>query len=154
MDELLFFFDSYVVKNVKTGNCIETYKLAFYKATYHAESMDLKQNESNTTSQDTRTGKPPERLASVHKGLEPLHRSTNSFRTIEPQSSRGAAYLRNTVALMKGEEKRDFSKAEQFKLKRRCASIKAPSDHDIKTLEVRLFSAFTKTYKCRAINNK
>ena len=115
--------------------------------------MDLKQNESNTTSQDTRTGKPPERLASVHKGLEPLHRSTNSFRTIEPQSSRGAAYLRNTVALMKGEEKRDFSKAEQFKLKRRCASIKAPSDHDIKTLEVRLFSAFTKTYICRATNN-
>ena len=101
--------------------------------------MDVKQSETTAVGQGTRTGKPPERLASVHKGLEPLHRSTNSFRTIEPQSSRGAAYLRNTVAIIKGEEKRDYSKVEQFKMKRRCASIKAPSDHDIKTLEVRLF---------------
>ena len=99
--------------------------------------MDLQKGENKTTSQDARTVKPPERLASVHKGLEPLHRSTNSFRTIEPQSSRGAAYLRNTVVILKGEEKRDFSKVEQFRMKRRCNSIKAPSDHDIKTLEVR-----------------
>ena len=90
------------------------------------------------TTKDYSEDKPPqERSTTTHKGLEPLHRSTTSFRTIaEPPTSRGAAYLRNSVIQMKGEEKRDYSKAEQFRMKRRCNSIKAPSDSDIRTLEV------------------
>ena len=123
--------------NAKTGNCIETYKLAFYQATYQTDIMDIAKVNKKEVTKEIRTERPPvERTASIHKGLEPLHRSTNSFRSIEPQTSRGAAYLRNTVTKMKGEEKRDFSKAEQFRMKRRCNSIKTPSENDIRTLEV------------------
>ena len=88
--------------------------------------------------------RPLERTATVplpHKGLEPLHRSTQSFRTIaEPPTSRGAAYLRNSVPKLNGDEKRDFSKAEQFRIKRRCNSIKAPSESENRTLEVRIIT--------------
>ncbi|KAL4233184.1 Tryptophan 5-hydroxylase 1 [Mactra antiquata] len=57
---------------------------------------------------------------------------------MEPQSSRGAAYLRNSGRLVKlhdKEEKRDYSKEEKFKLKRRCSSIIIEDDQDIKNLE-------------------
>lgn len=60
--------------------------------------------------------------------------------SMEPQSSRGAAYLRNSARLVKKdshEEKRDYGKGEKFKLKRRCNSIIIEDDDDIRNLEVR-----------------
>lgn len=82
-----------------------------------------------------------ERVSSVTRE-PPHHPGVANIRGIvgmEPQSSRGAAYMRNTARLMKTvdkEEKRDYSKEEKFKLKRRCSSIIIEDDQDIRNLEV------------------
>ncbi|KAL3881745.1 hypothetical protein ACJMK2_028140 [Sinanodonta woodiana] len=43
-----------------------------------------------------------------------------------------------TPKLIEGQEKRDYSKMEQFRIKRRCNSIKAPSQNDVEELEKEL----------------
>lgn len=49
------------------------------------------------------------------------------------------------------EEKRDMGKAEQFRQKRRCKSIRAPTEAEIASLEVN-FTPWRELVSCRTDN--
>jgi len=125
----------------KTGNCIEPYRVAFKAAYVHNKTSDKvtdcakKMNgQMRAADRNVRTVEPPH---------HPVLASVRGIGGLEPQSSRGAAYMRNTARIIRresSEEKRDFGKGEKFKMKRRCNSIIIEDDDDIRLLEVRVLS--------------
>ena len=118
---------------------MEPYKLALKHAAFQNYIMERQQDrasQNGTTPQKTF-----ERGSSIT--VEPPHHpgvaNIRGIVSMEPQSSRGAAYMRNSARIMKvheAEEKRDYGKEEKFKLKRRCSSIIIEDERDIQNLEV------------------
>lgn len=134
-----------LIKDIKTGNCVEPYRLALKHAAFESLIMEKeKEKLAKKTDANVKQPKSFERGSSITREPPPNPGVANIRGIVvgmEPQSSRGAAYLRNTGRLVKihsKEEKRDYSKEEKFKLKRRCSSIIIEDEQDIKNLEVRI----------------
>mgnify|MGYP000305436582 CR=1 FL=1 len=130
-------------QTVTTGNCVEPYKVALKHAALVDIIMDNQPDKQSTSDRNCNQHKHPtlERTSSKTKDPPPNPgvASIRGIVSMEPQSSRGAAYMRNTTRLVKKdshEEKRDYGKGEKFKLKRRCNSIIIEDDDDIRNLEV------------------
>lgn len=122
---------------------MEPYKLALKHAAFENFIMEREREREKQPGQNGAS--PPrtfERGASIT--VEPPHHpgvaNIRGIVSMEPQSSRGAAYMRNTARITKvheKEEKRDYGKEEKFRLKRRCNSIIIEDENDIQNLEVR-----------------
>jgi hypothetical protein len=121
---------------------VEPYKLALKHAAF--QNYIMERQKERASQNGTAPQKTFERGASIT--VEPPHHpgvaNIRGIVSLEPQSSRGAAYMRNSARIMKvheSDEKRDYGKEEKFKLKRRCSSIIIEDDRDIQNLEVCCF---------------
>lgn len=112
---------------------MEPYSIAIKHIALATRSMDSK----------TTTNVSFERTSSK-KFRQPNNPNVTSIQGMEPQSSRGAAYMRNSIPNVKvvktydaEEEKRDYGKTEKYKIKRseRCNSIVIENENDVKNLE-------------------
>lgn len=139
--KVIFFSGGEAFPTVTTGNCVEPYKVALKHAAL--SNLIMENHPEKQPDKNSNHARHPQLERTSSKTKEPpLNPGVASIRGIvsmEPQSSRGAAYMRNSTRIVKKEnheEKRDYGKGEKFKLKRRCNSIIIEDDDDIRNLEV------------------